>query len=196
MRREYADATTVELAGKLGRTVSAVQRCANDLGVKKSLAFLQHEAEKMLEPGRATRFGKGHVPWTKGRKGFKPSGRSHEHQFKKKHVPHNHKPVGATRVKLGYLQKKVTDTGDRRDWKFVHILLWEAHNGPVPAGAALTFRDGDPMNITLSNLELIKRRELMRRNSITRFPKPVRQVMNLTRKLRKAIDEKQDRGSA
>nr|WP_288356107.1 HNH endonuclease signature motif containing protein [uncultured Pseudomonas sp.] len=73
--------------------------------------------------------------------------------------------------KEGYLQRKVTDTGyPPRDWKGVHILLWEEAHGPVPSGHCLAFRDGNKRNITLENLELITRAERMRRNTIHRYP--------------------------
>lgn len=193
MRAEYPGADTAELAARFGRTVHSVTSRAKTLGVKKSREFLRREGMRLLATGLGNRFKKGNVPWTKGRTGFQAGGRSAQTQFKKRHLPHNHKPVGATRVKLGYLQRKVTDTGNTlRDWKFVHLMLWEAHHGPVPDGYMLRFRDGNPMHIDITNLELISRRENMARNTIARFPPALRSAIHMKHKLQRAIDEKQD----
>src|ERR1700743_1887372 len=70
-------------------------------------------------------------------------------------------PIGTERVtSMGYLQRKVTDTGRAADdWVAVHVLNWEAENGPIPAGHLLAFRDGDKTNVDVANLELISRGE-------------------------------------
>lgn len=193
VRAEYPDGNTVEIGARLGRTDQAVSARAHFLGVKKSDAFLRQEGMRLLATGLGNRFEKGHVPWTKGRKGFKAGGRSEQTQFKKQARPHNHKPIGTTRIKVGYLQRKVADTGDwMQDWKFVHVLLWEEHHGPVPQGHAVRFIDGDRRHITLDNLELITRSELMARNTIARFPPALRAAIHMGHKLQRAINEKQD----
>ncbi|BCF96590.1 hypothetical protein PPGU19_011590 [Paraburkholderia sp. PGU19] len=88
-------------------------------------------------------------------------------------------PIGTERVtSMGYLQRKVTDTGRAADdWAAVHVLNWEAENGPIPAGYLLVFRDGDRTNVVLDNLELISRGELLKRNSVHRYPPELRQVI-------------------
>lgn len=93
-------------------------------------------------------------------------------RFKKGHRPQTWVPIGSKRItKDGILQTKVSDTGyTPRDWKSVHSLLWEAHNGPVPAGHIVVFRNGNRRDIRIENLELITRVENMRRNSIHNLP--------------------------
>lgn len=49
-------------------------------------------------------------------------------------------------------------------WVLKHRLLWTKHHGPVPPGHLVTFRDGNPHNFNLSNLELITRKEHVFRN--------------------------------
>lgn len=50
-------------------------------------------------------------------------------------------------------------------WYPFHQYIWEYKNGRLPAGKCLWFRDGETMNCTLKNLELITRAEGMTRNS-------------------------------
>lgn len=109
------------------------------------------------------------VPWNKGMKGLQTGGR--ETQFKPGSRPHTWKPIGSERTVDGYLQRKVTDTGyPPRDWQPVHVLLWVEHRGPVPAGHAVRFKDGDRTHIAIDNLELISRAQLMRRNTLHNLP--------------------------
>jgi hypothetical protein len=91
-----------------------------------------------------------------------------ETQFRKGSRPHTWQPIGATRITDdGYLQRKVTDTGyTPRDWVGEHVLLWTAAHGAPPPGHAVIFRDGDKRHVSLENLELVSRADLMRRNSI------------------------------
>jgi len=44
-------------------------------------------------------------------------------------------------------------------WRYVHRLVWEEHNGPVPKGYIVTFLDGNKENTDISNLALISQRE-------------------------------------
>jgi hypothetical protein len=180
LRAMYADRRTSELAERLGRSMSSIYVRAAVLGLTKSRAFIASEASGRLQRadhrGRLTRFTKGHVPWTKGRTGYDAGGRSHETRFKKGQRPRQWRPVGTERITAdGYRQRKVSDTGyTPRDYKGVHTLNWEAAFGPVPAGYALVFRDGDRLNCDVANLELVSRQELMRRNSYhTRYPKAI-----------------------
>ena len=44
-----------------------------------------------------------------------------------------------------------------------HVYLWKKHNGKVPRGKIVVFRDRNPMNCVLENLELITRGEALER---------------------------------
>ena len=134
---------------------------------------------------------KGNVPWNKGIS-HPASGRSAQTQFKKGIKPKNWRPIGSERItKDGYLQRKMTDTGvSRKDFVPVHHLVWLEHTGqPVPKGHALIFKDGNNRNLDISNLELLTRADLMRRNSVHTLPPEIRaQCMVLggfNRKLRR-----------
>ena len=40
-----------------------------------------------------------------------------------------------------------------------HILIWEEHNGKVPAGHLINFKDGNRFNFDINNLMCITRAE-------------------------------------
>ena len=64
----------------------------------------------------------------------------------------------------------MADTGHKpTDWKAVHVLVWEEHNGPLPDGHIVIFRDGNRENFEPENLMALTRAENMRRNSISRY---------------------------
>lgn len=66
-------------------------------------------------------------------------------------------------------------------------MLWEAAHGPVPAGHALAFVNGDKTDIRLDNLECISRRELMARNTVHNYPPELRQIIRLKGAITKRI---------
>ena len=104
-----------------------------------------------------TQFKKGMTPWNKGMKGINIGGI--DTQFKKGQKGWNYKPVGTERINTdGYVDVKIADP---RTWKGKHKIIWEAANGPVPPGHVLIFADGNKLNVTLENLLLITRRELV-----------------------------------
>lgn len=104
-----------------------------------------------------TQFKKGHRSWNKGMKGINTGGK--QTQFKKGQKSWNYKPVGTERTNSdGYVEIKIADPGK---WKSKHIILWEEANGPVPKGHVVIFADGNQQNVTLDNLLLISRQELV-----------------------------------
>lgn len=199
LRALYSNTRTSEIAEILQRSVISVHAQAYKMGLKKTpehiKKLLKVEAAKLQVAGAAHRFRKGIVPANKGlrRPGYAP-GRMAETWFKKGQWPGGHKPrvpIGATRTNSeGYLDRKIRDTGyPPRDWRAVHLLLWEEVNGPLPRGYTVTFKDGNRKNVEFANLELISRAELMRRNTIHRYPPELKDVMRITGRLRKKIEE-------
>lgn len=212
---QYPHMSTKLIAAMLERPVSSVYQRAQTHGLKKGADYLSSPAACRLRPGdvrgAAFRFPKGHVPANKGlrRPGWAP-GRMRETQFK----PGKRqgiavklwKPIGTERVsKDGYLERKVNDDLPlQRRWRGVHLIVWEAANGPLPKGRAVTFKNGDKRDVRLENLTLITRADLMRRNTYHRYPKPIAQLVQLrgalqrqiNRKEGKHVRRKQDRRSA
>lgn len=190
LRRRYPHELARVLARELGRPIHHIHAKAKRLGLSKSEEFLSSKACRWDgSQGLSCRFPKGHEPWNMGLKGVATGG--HATRFKPGHRPCNWLPVGSLRFsKEGYLQRKVTDTGyPPRDWKGVHILLWEEAHGPVPSGHCLAFRDGNKRNITLENLELITRAERMRRNTIHRYPPELKGAIRTLGRLKRTLKE-------
>lgn len=124
-----------------------------------------YTSRKHLHNGFTGKFEKGHTSHNKGKKGIYYEGVERT-WFKKGHVPINHKKVGSIRKDVdGYLLKKVAEP---RTWKFLHRLVWEECNGPIPKGYVVTFLDGNKENVDISNLELISQNEnlILMRNGL------------------------------
>lgn len=211
MREYFPHEPTTATAARLRRSVEAVSNRADKLGLHKSTAYLASPAACRLRRGdnigKAFRFPKGHVPankgtrrpgWWRGRMQdtwFKPGRRSGK-------AAANHMPVGSTRLIDGYVYRKVSDVANvpySVNWKPEHHLLWTATHGPIPAGHALAFKNGNKLDVRLDNLQLITRRELMARNTIHTWPKPLADTvmligaLNRQIRMRGADAEKQDR---
>jgi hypothetical protein len=109
--------------------------------------------------------------------------------FKKGNKPHNYRPIGSERItKDGYLERKVAEP---KTWRGVHILVWEEANGPVPAKHKIVFKDNNQLNTELNNLECLSYADVMRRNSIVRYPADLRFAMKTLKKLKKQINNGQ-----
>jgi len=198
LRARYPHEKTERIARDLGRPLPAVFAMAAQLGLKKTPEYLETPDACRLRRGGNVgaehRFQKGHVPWSKG-KHYVAGGRSAETRFKKGQHPHTWKPLGSTRIADGYLQRKVTDTGyPPRDWVAVHRLVWIAANGPIPPGYAVAFLAGRATTveaeITLDALELVSRRDLMKRNTVHNLPKELAQVVQLRGALNRQINQR------
>ena len=197
MRAKYPTHSAHELAPLLNRQPKAIWQRAYDLGIRKSRDWLAERARQANlredHGGRAHRFQKGNVPWNRDTE-FNAGGRSVETRY----APGNRsgmatvlwQPIGALRLKDGYLERKVNDDFPiHRRWRGEHLVIWEAVNGPLPKGHAIVFKDGDRTHVALDNLELVSRRELMLRNTVHRWGEDIARVIQLkgaiTRQLNK-----------
>ena len=213
LRQLYPDTLTATVAQRMRRSISAIYGRVDLLGLAKSPAYLASPDACRLRSGdnvgARTRYPKGHVPANKGtrRPGWAP-GRMRETQFKKGErqgvAAKLYKPIGSERIsKDGYLERKVNDDLPlQARWRAVHLILWESVHGRLPRGYAIVFKNGDKTDIRLDNLERITRGELMLRNTVHRYPKPIVETIQLIGAVRRKInrrtrsDEKQDRGPA
>jgi len=201
LRKRYPHESTTALAAQLRRTLSSVYGRAMKLGLAKSEEYMASPEAYRLRRGdnlgAEFRFAKGHVPANKGlrRPGYAP-GRMRETQFKKGQrqgrAEDLYRPIGAERLsKNGYIERKVNDALPmQRRWRAIHLLVWEAANGPLPSGHAVAFKNGDKSDIRLENLECITRRELIARNSIHHLPKELRSTIQLLGALNRQINRK------
>lgn len=107
-----------------------------------------------LRTGRTGQYEKGHVPFSAGTRGVM---KANAGSFKKGSIPANHRQVGSERVNVdGYIEVKVEEPNV---WRQKQRVVWEACHGAIPAGMCVTFRDDNPLNCDINNLELITRGE-------------------------------------
>ena len=145
---------------KLNQTVERKQLTADfnrRFNTAQSVTSIKSVCKRYgFKTGRTGRFEKGNIPNINSY----PKG-PNKTSFKKGHRPHNWKPIGTERItEEGYLQRKVTDTGNTvKDYVEVHRLVWEKQHGKIPPGHIIIFKDGDKTNITIDNLMMIKRSE-------------------------------------
>lgn len=196
LRRSYPHFKTSDLAEVFSCSVSQIYTKAALLGLCKSAAYHDSSSSGRIKSGSNVglngRFKPGIRPWNKGMKGLDIGG--HETRFKPGHrvgrAAELYQPIGTERIsKDGYLQRKVNDDMPlQKRWRAVHLLVWEAEHGPLPAGYAVVFRDGDKRNISLENLEMISRAELMRRNTVHNLPPEIKAVVDLKRHITRKIN--------
>lgn len=173
------DAQLAELYGlhKLADISRIMGRGISSISNRRQKLRLQRTPEQQARIGTG-QFKPGQAPWNTGKKGWQAGGRSKDTQFKPGRPSNTWRPVGAERVsKDGILLRKVADTGHKKtDWKAVHVLEWEEHNGPLPDGMIVVFKDKDRANFDPDNLEAVTRAENMRRNSISRYGEEYRRT--------------------
>lgn len=196
LKESVGKITWKECAGNLNRSVRSVYSRVNTLGLKHPKKFIAKiTKEKWLsgemEGCKKSWYTKGSVPANKGKKQSEfmtPEGitNSAKTRFKKSHNPHNHKPVGHTRVdKDGYTYIKVAEPNV---FKLKHRVLWEEAHGPIPRGSIIQFVNGDKSDIRLENLQIISREKQIGQNTIHRYPNEVKQLIKLQHKLTKKIN--------
>jgi hypothetical protein len=136
-------------------------------GVQKTLFQMKcFITNHRIRSGRTGCFPRGHVPMNKDTKGLTGANVT---SFKKGNNPPNRKPIGTERInKYGYIEVKVAErnpyTGSPTRYRLKHRVLWEAVNGPVPAGKIVIFIDGDKAKCSGENLACITRAEGVRLN--------------------------------
>jgi HNH endonuclease len=195
VKLNYSDRYTKDIAAVINRSDKAVYQAAMNLNVKKSpefiKIFLKREAEKLKVLGVTSRFKPGNVSHNKGQKMSKELyERVKVSMFKKGNEPHNMKYDGHERLdpKDGYVYIRIA----KAKYVLKHRLVWEQHNGPIPKGNIIVFKDKDKYNITIDNLQMISKRENMLRNTVTKYPLELQQLIKLNNKLKTTLHEKQN----
>lgn len=202
MRKLFPNTRTAEVAVTVGHTYSATAQRARHLGLRKSRQFNESSASGRTghdKRGLSGQFKPGHPSWNKGTH-WTAGGRSAETRFTTGQLPHNTVPVGSYRVtKDGYLERKYAERpgGPSKRWRSVHRLLWEAANGEVPSDHVIVFKAGQRtvvlQEITLDRLELVSRVELMKRNTLHRYPKDVALAIQMRGALIRQINKRRKR---
>ena len=132
------------------------------------------------------RFHPGHTPFNKGRKmPAEVFDKVRKTCFQQGHMSIRTMPVGSYRKsKDGYWYVKVAMPNK---WRTQHTLIWERRYGAIPVGNVIVFKDHNPDNLTIDNLECITRGELARRNAnIPKRSESMRAAWQRRRELDKA----------
>ncbi|SRR5579871_759739 len=181
------------LAVLIGCTINQIIKRGQVLGLSKDPAYIKRTCR--IQPGA--------IPPNKGKPGKPPvnkgirrpgwfAGRMRETQFRKGCTPINAMPLWSFRVNTdGYLLLKTGKPGPKPNsgWEFVHKLVWEQASGPLPhwTVARLWWKDGDRLNCSLRNLELVPAAEHVSRTTIHRLPEELKRVIFVKTGLRRRI---------
>ena len=192
IRERYPFEPTKKIADDLGLSEGSVYNRAYAMGIKKDPVYLR---STQFPPGylggKATQFQKGTVPPNKGQKMSTEVYQKVAHtMFKKGSKPVNTQPIGTIHQRKDtggkmYQYIKLSDS----NWQLLNRYTWEQHNGPIPKGMVVVYKDGDYMNNDINNLLMITLKENMARNTIQRLPKELQQVMRLKCKLINKINK-------
>lgn len=191
IRQRYPFEPTKKIADDLGISEGSVYNRAWAMGIKKDPVYLR---STQFPPGyiggKATQFQKGQAPPNKGQKMSKEVYQKVAHtMFKKGIVPPNTQPIGTIHQRKDtggkmYQYIKLSDS----NWQLLNRYTWEMHNGPIPKGMIIVYKDGNYLNNDINNLLMITMKENMARNTIQRYPAELQNVMKLKCKLIKTIN--------
>lgn len=182
--RDYQDPNifTADIAKRLDRTLSQVYNKAQTMGLKAPLERMRLAGKLGTNHPNAVahRFKKGSIPPNKGKK-MSPEvyEKVKETMFKKGNSPVNHREVGSERINVdGYIEIKVAEPNR---WRLKHRLIWEQHNGIIPEGCNVQFKNHNTLDCRIENLYLISKSEQMRNENslMARYPKELRDVIRL-----------------
>lgn len=189
LRELYPHKRTVDIVEAVGHPVNSIYPKVALLGIRKTAEFMKSDAcghfVKGSQNGARSQFAKGGIPWNKGMKGLLIGGQ--ETQFRKGNIPRNHKPIGTVVIRTdGYSQTKIAEPNV---WQLTHYLTWEQAGNETPVyPVVLRFKDKNPLNCTIDNLELSSKSEMMTKNSVQTLPSDLRKAIQLHGVLIRAIN--------
>ncbi len=105
-----------------------------------------------------THFKKGHIPWSKDKEGIHLSPGS---EFKKGNQTNNRLPVGTAikRKCKGNVTRIFIKIAEPSKWIGYASFVWIQKNGEIQKGYFLHHKDGNPLNDSIKNLQLVTRKE-------------------------------------
>ena len=185
----YPTVPSRALCDYLGYTTSQLYNKVFALGVKKNPRIKYLQNRRLALSGTKSRWQPGHIPYNKGKKmSSEVYAKVQGTMYKPGNKPFNTREPNATSIRYDktgrpYSYTKVKDS----QWVLTHRLLWQSIHGEIPKGHVVRFKDGNNLNIHITNLECIPMKENAVRNSIHRFPGEMQTVIRLKSKLNKQI---------
>ncbi|MGJ1417189.1 HNH endonuclease [Sphingobacterium multivorum] len=158
-----------------------IKALARQLGVSDTLVKgrLKHfgltiPAEIIEQRKRDSYIKTGNIPVNKGKKWdeyltSEQQEKSRKTTFKKGDIPHNaYNEIGKVviRAKKDGTEKYKFICIKLGEWVLYHQHVWGQHFGEVPDKHVIRFKDGDPMNCDVENLECVTMAENLRLNSL------------------------------
>lgn len=115
-------------------------------------------------------------------------------RIKKGQVSYNHKPVGTVSIRHNWKKGGKTETwikvSEPNKWMLYNRYIWEKHNGPIPEGYVVAFRNGDTLDCRIDNLRLVTKAAMQ---ACSKFPdKDVRDVMISIGELNESVKRRRD----
>lgn len=191
----YPTVPSRALCDYLGLTISQLYNRVYHMGVKKNprIKYLQNRALR-LNSGMNYRFKPGQQAFNKGKQmNSELYAKVAPTMFKTGHKPSNTREDHATSIRVDKTGRQYSYTKIKDGlWVLTHRLVWESIHGAIPKGCVVRFKDGNTMNLHITNLECIPKTENAIRNSIHRFPGEMQTVIRLKSKLNKQIKQKQN----
>lgn len=186
----YPNVKISELSNHLGRSKQAINTKAHILKLKRSPEFIKEQ----LKGGIKCRFKKGNVPYNKGKKHAEYLNEDSikniiSSQFRKGNEPHNTRSNGEISLRCDKSGKRYQYIRiEKKNWKLLHVHIWKQHNGKIPNGYCVVFKDKNSLNCQIENLECISRIELMSRNTIQRYPTELKKTLKLLKNVKSKLE--------
>lgn len=172
--------------------------------VNKSGCFVRKRMQQLnlVVPGhiiekrvKESRIQKGALPYNKSMRieqfmSAEAIERCKKTRYKTGHLPHNTKndlDVSIRPDKRGvkYLHIRVA----LGEWVPLHRYNWMRVYGEIPKGRKLLFKDRNPFNCNVDNLELLTPADLMKRNSVHKYPAEIARIIQLRGVLNRQINK-------
>jgi len=163
LKDNYINYTPGKLGIMLGRSKPSVQQRLKRLKLFAPKHIIKERREKSY-------FKKGNVVWNKGMKGLRIPG-SEKTWFKKGHLPKNTKYDKCITIRTDHAERRGKIIKykwirlSQGKWQPYHQFIWEKKHGKIPQGHTLRFKNGNTLDVRLSNLILIPRSKQIRMNS-------------------------------
>lgn len=182
----YLQIPSKRLAAMIGLSDTAIRGRMRQLGLKVPDEIIERRIQD-------SRIKPGNVPVNKGKKQSEYMSpemieRTKLTRFKKGDRPLNKTEIGTIKLRTSKKKRGFKNTikslwiktGDGAlEWTPLHVFNWLSSGREIPPGMMVSFRDGDPLNCDVANLELISRQENMQRNTIHNLPPDLKEVVYL-----------------